>query len=62
MTTYTRYLQADPDLPGEFVLDLGDDLVQALGWQVGDTVEWQDNQDGTWTLRKTPTAPQIPTP
>ena len=52
MTIYTRHLRADPDLPGEFLLDLGDDLVTALGWQVGDNIEWIDNQDGTWTLRK----------
>jgi hypothetical protein len=52
MTIYTRHLRPDPDLPGEFLLDLGDDLVTALDWQVGDSIEWIDNQDGTWTLRK----------
>lgn len=34
------------------MLDLGDELVQSLGWQIGDHVEWTDNQDGSWTLRK----------
>ena len=56
MTTFVRHLRPDPEHPGEFMLDLGDDLVTQLGWQVGDTVEWTDNQDGTWTLKKkTPT-------
>jgi ABC-type lipoprotein release transport system permease subunit len=56
-TSFTRVLKEDPEFPGEFMLDLGNDLVDQLGWQIGDTVTWTDNQDGTWTLTKTtPTA------
>ena len=58
MTQFVRYLRPDPEISGEFFLDLGDDLVQALGWKAGDHVEWIDNQDGTWTIQKTTT----PTP
>jgi hypothetical protein len=42
----------DPDHPGEMLLDLGDEICEQLGWQPGDALEWIDNQDGTWTLRK----------
>ena len=42
----------NPDNPGELLLDLGNKLCAELGWQVGDTLEWTDNQDGTWTLSK----------
>jgi len=49
---FTRTLLEDPELPSEFLLDLGDDLVKQLGWKVGDTVTWIDNLDGTWTLKK----------
>ncbi len=49
---FTRILIEDPKDPGEFLLDLGDDLVKQLGWKVGDTVTWIDNLDGTWTLKK----------
>jgi len=56
MIKFVRHLRPDPDIPGEFLLDLGDDLVTALGWQAGDQVEWIDNQDGTWTIQKTTTA------
>ena len=42
----------DPDNPDELLLDLGLELCEHLGWQVGDTVQWIDNKDGTWTLRK----------
>ena len=52
-TSFVRVFKEDPEFPGEFMLDLGDDLVNQLGWQIGDTVTWTDNQDGTWTLTKT---------
>ena len=56
--SFVRVLKEDPEFPGEFMLDLGDDLVNQLGWKIGDTVTWIDNKDGTWTLTKTlaPTA------
>jgi len=42
----------DPDHPGEMLLLLGEELTQHLAWIEGDTLEWIDNKDGTWTLRK----------
>jgi bifunctional DNA-binding transcriptional regulator/antitoxin component of YhaV-PrlF toxin-antitoxin module len=42
-----RVLQVDDD----GVLKLPDDLIEELGWKLGDTLEWIDNEDGTWTLR-----------
>jgi ABC-type lipoprotein release transport system permease subunit len=51
-TSFVRVLKEDLEFPGEFMLDLGDDLVNQLGWKIGDTVTWTDNQDGTWTLTK----------
>jgi hypothetical protein len=42
----------DPDHPGELVLDLGLELCAQLGWQVGDTIEWKDQKDGTWLMTK----------
>ena len=49
--TWVRTVIEDPDHPGELMLDLSD-VCQAMGWQVGDRLEWIDNQDGTWTLQK----------
>jgi hypothetical protein len=53
----TRYsfittIVEDPDHPGEMLLDLGDELCEHLGWKPGDELDWVDNKDGTWTLRK----------
>jgi DNA-binding Xre family transcriptional regulator len=53
MTQRTLKVIEDPENPEELLLDLGNELCAELGWQVGDTVEWTDNKDGTWTLTKT---------
>jgi hypothetical protein len=44
-------LDTDP-LTGDLVLPLGDELCLELGWNVGDTIRWTDNGDGSWTLEK----------
>jgi hypothetical protein len=45
----------DDQDPEQLLLDLGTELCEQLGWQVGDTLTWKDNQDGSWTLTKTQT-------
>ena len=61
MTRYdfAQMIVEDPDHPGELLLDLGKELCEHLGWKPGDTLEWIDNKDGTWTIRK-PQTPQTP--
>jgi hypothetical protein len=49
---FTRHVLEDPENPGEFYIDLGDEICDSLGWQVGDTLEWSKNEDGTWTITK----------
>jgi hypothetical protein len=51
----TAKIVEDLDNPGELLLDLGLELCAQLGWQVGDTVEWIDQKDGSWLLQKIPT-------
>ena len=36
----------------DYVLPLGNDVCDEVGWQVGDTIKWQDNGDGSHTLTK----------
>lgn len=50
---FVRTIVEDTDHPGELLLDLGEEICGRLGWQPGDTVQWTDNKDGTWTLKKT---------
>jgi hypothetical protein len=54
MTRYewVKTIVEDPAHPGELLLDLGDEVCKYLGWKEGDTLEWLDNKDGTWTLKK----------
>jgi hypothetical protein len=60
MTRYSfvRTIVEDPDRPGEMLLDLGEELCEHLGWKPGDELDWVDNKDGTWTLRKKISLPQ----
>lgn len=36
----------------EFYLQFPDGALDQVGWDVGDTLEWFDNEDGSWTLSK----------
>ena len=34
------------------ILNLPDDLLEEMGWKEGDELEWIDNNDGSFTLKK----------
>lgn len=36
----------------DVILPFPDELLVTTGWREGDTLEWIDNNDGSWTLRK----------
>ena len=50
--SFIRDLVEDPENPGELLLELGDELCELVGWKPGDDLEFIDNKDGTWTLKK----------
>ena len=33
-------------------IELPDSILKKVGWKVGDTIDWHDNKDGTWSLLK----------
>jgi len=37
---------------GDLILPLNDEILAGTGWQTGDTLDWIDNGDGSWTMRK----------
>ena len=37
---------------GELYLEFPDELMEEMGWNEGDTLEWKDNGDGSWTIQK----------
>lgn len=37
---------------GELYLEFPEELMEEMGWNEGDTLEWKDNGDGSWTIQK----------
>jgi hypothetical protein len=52
MIRYTVTLEESDDGSGDLVLPLSDEFMVDAGWVIGDTIEWIDNKDGTWSMRK----------
>jgi 5,10-methylenetetrahydrofolate reductase len=47
-------VEEDPET-GALMLVFPEDFLEQLKelkWEIGDTVEWVDNQDGTWSIKK----------
>lgn len=49
--TWIITLEEDPETK-DLILPLPDDLMKDAGWVEGDTLEWIDNKNGTWSMRK----------
>lgn len=45
-------IELEEDDYGNLILPLGDQLCAELGWKVGDTIQWIDNGDGSWSMKK----------
>lgn len=51
MTKWTVTIEEDPET-GDLILPLPQDMLDLQGWIEGDTLEWKDNGDGSWSLSK----------
>lgn len=49
--TWTVTLEEDP-ATGDLILPFTSEMLEGLGWVEGDTIEWVDNNDGSWSLIK----------
>ena len=49
--TWTINLEEDPET-GDLILPLNDDILEQTGWKTGDSIDWIDNKDGSWTMKK----------
>ena len=36
----------------ELYIQFPPDAISQVGWDPGDVIEWHDNEDGSWTLKK----------
>jgi len=52
MTQWTISLEEADDGSGDLVMPLPQDLLDGAGWKEGDTLQWIDNNNGTWSLKK----------
>ena len=56
---YTLPVVKDPET-GDLILEFPDEMMAQVGWKTGDTVEWIDNKNGSWTIRKKGDEPHSP--
>lgn len=49
--TYTAILEEDGD---DLILPLPQELLENLEWAIGDTLEWTDLENNSWSIRKKP--------
>ena len=49
--TWTLTVEEDPET-GDAILQFPPDLLEQAGWKEGDTLEWTDRGDGSWSLGK----------
>jgi len=53
MTNKSWILNVEEDpATGDCILTFPPDMLEEAGWQEGDVLEWTDNKDGTWSLKK----------
>ena len=50
-STYTVKLEEDPENK-DLVLPIPTELLNQMGWDIGDDLVWTDNFDGTFSLTK----------
>jgi hypothetical protein len=49
--SYTVYIEEDNET-GDLILPLPQEMLDELGWDTGDVLDWQNNENGTYTLSK----------
>ena len=42
----------EEDENGNLILPLSDDVLEQVGWKLGDTIKWTDNKNGSFTMSK----------
>ena len=48
---WTITIEEDPET-GDLVMPFPTDCLNQVGWDVGDTLIWEEMQNGSWHLRK----------
>lgn len=59
-TSKTWYLPVEVDSSGDYFLTFPADLLEAVGLEEGDEVDWVDNGNGSYVLKKVDTSQTVP--
>lgn len=51
LNSWILEVKEDPDT-GDSILEFPPEVLEQTGWQEGDTINWIDNGNGSWTLTK----------
>ena len=49
--SWTVVVEEDKET-GELILPFTPDMLAQVGWDFGDTILWEDNMNGSWSLTK----------
>lgn len=52
MNKWTLTVESDSEDEDSLVLNFPDELLVAVGWRPGDVIEWIEQDDKSWLLRK----------
>ena len=52
MMHWTVTLETDPET-GDLIMPIPTDCLNQCGWDIGDTLLWEEMGNGSWSLRKT---------
>ena len=51
LKSWTLNVEEDPKT-GDYMLTFPPELLEQAGWKEGDTIDWIDQKDGSWLLKK----------
>lgn len=51
MGRYVLPVEQDPET-GEYILNFTEEILKETGWREGDTLEWKDLGNGSWSITK----------
>jgi hypothetical protein len=51
-TSWTVTVEEAEDGSEDLVMPLPQEMLDQVGWIEGDTLEWIDNKDGSWSIQK----------
>ena len=55
LKNWTLNVEEANDGSGDAILSFPPDLLEQAGWKEGDTLNWIDQKDGSWLLKKVDT-------